>query len=489
MTAQASDTLVFEGKSYWVRDFIDLPPNVSEPPNQMLEQSTAKWRGFLCKWHIRMDRGKHRLFLGGFDCLGGYFPLFEPKLNPISTKVKVVPQDSELLEYIHMGFESKFSGERYFVFINGALTDVEEIPDHLPNADGLLDLAKLHPLGEEEGLLRHSQATGLDQAESVMQIHTSCIACGDNFEYKQVPSCSDPEDAETHENPDEMHCARCIEELADFSQYLGHWEFYRIRDFRRPWLWYEWSPETHLTLYDVKGSKKRAEIAPELDSSGPRDYKLSRWCRSSGLTGCGYLSFSKDKREFIFRFFGHTKFIMREEFEFKDRSSYFDTKLEDDVRCIISSNLESFNELEISPTPGDPSVSVSKKLVVRVPLNNGGLKINPITLANRLEAQVDTVVRDWAIERKRIGPILRNSWSNAVSALTGGTGIYPYPYNPADLTPADSRILQEGVRNRIWLGHAYVHNNTVWVIRPRHTVDGWIPGETVAERYIKTLNL
>ena len=122
--------------------------------------------------------------------------------------------------------------------------------------------------------------------------------------------------------------------------------------------------------------------------------------------------------------------------------------------------------------------------MVRVPLGLQGASIDPGRLAGRLEAQVDEFVRLWVGDLKRIGPILRQSWPQAVKSLTAGTGIYPYA--PSDLTPTDSNILwgHRGVVNRLG---GDVENP--WAIRPRHTAQGWTLGETVTERYIKTLNL
>ncbi|MBS38704.1 MAG: hypothetical protein CMO26_22620 [Thiotrichales bacterium] len=50
-----------------------------------------------------------------------------------------------------MGFQSKFSGERYLVFDQGKLIDVEPTPDHVMPQSGFLDMLDLYQAGDEVG--------------------------------------------------------------------------------------------------------------------------------------------------------------------------------------------------------------------------------------------------------------------------------------------------------------------------------------------------
>lgn len=129
MTAQAGDTLIFEGESYTI---------ASEPLYDYLEQkgiefismSTACWRGYLATWEIKKDK----LFLTELEAyVGNYSKVELSYLFPGKKEVfaewfsgEIIVQHGKMLQYFHAGYESIYEKEMYLIFENGVLSDRRE---------------------------------------------------------------------------------------------------------------------------------------------------------------------------------------------------------------------------------------------------------------------------------------------------------------------------------------------------------------------------
>jgi len=130
MTAQAGDTLIFEGESYTI---------ASEPLYEHLEQkgieftsmSTACWRGYIATWEIK----KEKLFLAELEAYVGHYSevdldyLFPGKKEVFAewfTGDIIVPH-GKMLQYFHAGYESIYEKEMYLTFKNGVLIERREV--------------------------------------------------------------------------------------------------------------------------------------------------------------------------------------------------------------------------------------------------------------------------------------------------------------------------------------------------------------------------
>ncbi len=107
MTAQVHEDLIVEGRHMSMSTCPPIPvehPRIeSKPPRP---PSTACWRGYIGQWEIRDGR----LYLTGFR--EGHYRLRGASPLPATwfSGILVVPA-GEILQYVHMGFETVFALE------------------------------------------------------------------------------------------------------------------------------------------------------------------------------------------------------------------------------------------------------------------------------------------------------------------------------------------------------------------------------------------
>lgn len=131
MTAQAGEVLLYKGKKNWMtseplNDYLDNIANI-----EFVSPSTACWRGYFGEWKIAYKK----LYLTHLEAyLEGYEEvdinyLFPDQKNVFahwfSGEIKI-PQ-GEMIQYIHMGYESIYERELVLTFKDGILTDEKVI--------------------------------------------------------------------------------------------------------------------------------------------------------------------------------------------------------------------------------------------------------------------------------------------------------------------------------------------------------------------------
>jgi hypothetical protein len=96
-------------------------------------------------------------------------------------------------------------------------------------------------------------------------------------------------------------------------------------------------------------------------------------------------------------------------------------------------------------------------------------------LLERLEAAIDR----WHLDLATIDRMLHREVPAQVAKMTSKADVAM----PGMHTPTDREILD-------WVSRGDPRaRERVWAVLPRHTPDGWLPGETVRERYTQSLNL
>ena len=135
MTAQIGDRLFVDGQEASMTSFPALPSRVRRKstktsPDTKIEErdgvpylapdltnSTACWRGYVASWTIQDDR----LYLT--EIMGKYeLNSTEPVLADWFSGTLRIPQ-GECIEYIHMGFASRYERERWLTIEKGVLVD------------------------------------------------------------------------------------------------------------------------------------------------------------------------------------------------------------------------------------------------------------------------------------------------------------------------------------------------------------------------------
>lgn len=458
MTAQAPDRLEYDDKAYRVYEFIDLPPGVALPPAEMLCRDTAHWRGYTARWEVREQDGRLQLFMVGFEC-EEYLPLCTPYLNPITGTVRVVPDDAELIRYEHMGFQSKFAGELRLRFIAGELVGISLIADDEVPQDGLLDLAELGPGGKEgylDRLRQHLKShvparvppdvqAMLDRDELAPRRNVPCTACGTVI-------------AKAPGTIREPICGSCMDRLLAIGALLPRWHA-RRSEF-----------EGAITLSQRLNRDDESPLAPE-------------WHARSWLDPFGSLGFDGTERRVRLRIRGRPSLRSRivieaagdEEARHEHRSS---------VLSAVSRRLEQCLEpdgglqVRVSYASG-VTVTVQCEVIVTADTHRNELPLPDEEIAAALLGKLEAAIDRWHEDLEAIGRVLHREVPALVAKMmpeeTEAIGDGP--------TPTDREILDwvmPGNRRR---------RERVWTVLPAHTPQGWLPGETVAERYRKSLNL
>ena len=139
MTAQVHENLIYEGEEMSMMSCPPLParhPRIIEigHPWEMTERegvpgivfSTACWRGYIGTWAVT----DNRLYLVGLQGrveMAGDGPIFA---GWVSDWLRVVR--GELLEYIHMGFQSVYERELLIRVEMGVVVETKTVENQLP---------------------------------------------------------------------------------------------------------------------------------------------------------------------------------------------------------------------------------------------------------------------------------------------------------------------------------------------------------------------
>jgi hypothetical protein len=459
VTAQTPDRLDYQGKTYSVYEFIDLPPGVVPPPAAILVQDTACWRGFTCRWEIREQDGRPQLYMIGFQC-EEYLPLCSPYFNPITGTVRVVPKDAECLHYEHMGFQSKHAGELRLRFIAGELLGLEPIPDEEAPQDGLLDLAELAPGGKEAWLEKVGQRQQgrapvrvppdvpekLNRDEFASRENLPCAACGAVMVVAPA-MMRDP------------ICGTCSERLLAIGRWLPHW---------------------HAVPSGFGGAVRLSSRANREDDS-PRD---PEWHARSGLDPFGSLEFEANNVAVRIRIRGRKWLRSRiaievagkEKARQKHRSSVLRAVSRRLAKCLQA---EGGTWVRASYRSGI-TVSVGCEVVVTAATQRDDEPVPDEEIAAALLEKLEAAIDRWHLDLATIDRMLHQEVPAQVAKMTSKADVA----TPGMHTPTDREILDWATRR----GEPGARER-VWAVLPRHTPDGWLPGETVQERYLKGLNL
>ncbi len=138
MTAQAAEEITYKGKKYYM---------ATEPLEQYLEglkdkpaliaPNTACWRGYYGTWKVKYGK----LYLIDLVCYAEEYK--EMGMEYLFPDQKVVfaewftgeiriPQ-GEMLEYVHMGYESVFENDLYLKFDKGVVVDEWVVDNRIEN--------------------------------------------------------------------------------------------------------------------------------------------------------------------------------------------------------------------------------------------------------------------------------------------------------------------------------------------------------------------
>lgn len=133
MTAQIHETLIYEGEATSMTTCPPLPAQhprlvaVAAPYATEREGvpsvvfSTACWRRYLGTWEVKDGRLYLKGVAGLYELSGG-----EPLFADWVSGWLVVPR-GELLNYVHMGFESVYERELHLRFEAGVLAETREV--------------------------------------------------------------------------------------------------------------------------------------------------------------------------------------------------------------------------------------------------------------------------------------------------------------------------------------------------------------------------
>ena len=131
MTAQKGVVLLYKGKKSWMaseplNDYLDNIANI-----EFVSPNTACWRGYIGKWKIAYKKlylTHLEAYLEGYEVVDLNY-LFPGQKNVFAhwfTGEIRIPQ-GEMIQYIHIGYESIYERELVLTFKEGVLTDEKVI--------------------------------------------------------------------------------------------------------------------------------------------------------------------------------------------------------------------------------------------------------------------------------------------------------------------------------------------------------------------------
>jgi hypothetical protein len=459
MTAQRPDRLEYDGKTYSVYEFIDLPPGVVPPPEEILVLSTAFWRGFTVRWAIEARDGRPLLAMLGFQC-HEYLPLCQPYVNPITGTVRVVPENAELVHYEHMGFQSKYAGELRMRFVAGELVGIEPIPDTEQPQDGLLDLAELGPGGQEGWIERNRQRLKdyvptpippdvramLEEDESAPRRNVPCSACG------AIVAEAPPRLVR------EFNCRSCAERLHEIGRHLRHWH-------------------ARMSPY---GGVVQLNQRCDAEDHAPLD---PDWHARTRLDPFAFLEFAGSDQAVKLRVRGRLSLQSRFAID-----SVGDDEAQEEQRSAVLAAVTArlgacLGDSETTRVWARYGYGITAHLRcdvnVTASTGQGTDRLSSEVIATQLLVKLEAAIERWHAEIAAIDRVLHRE----VPALVAQVMPDPAAGVADGPTPTDREILDWVMRGD---RRGPVRE---WAVLPRHTPEGWVPGETVAERYRQSLNL
>jgi hypothetical protein len=128
MTAQVSERLLYEGKAAVPLRSTPLTPWLQQQGKADIFQwtNTANWRGYVGTWEIADDR-LHlvgltgRLKDGSAASLDALFPNSGGRVLATWYSGTLCIPEGELVEYVHLGFASRYERDRLLEIENGVL--------------------------------------------------------------------------------------------------------------------------------------------------------------------------------------------------------------------------------------------------------------------------------------------------------------------------------------------------------------------------------
>ena len=138
MTAQIGDYIQYQSKLYQMFSLpLESNPKLNQalaPPNP--PQTTACWRGYVALWRIE---GQHLQLIEvtDFDDLAKWhtqtpYQSSEPPIAADWYTGTLRLQSGEQLQYVHMGFETRYEHEIHIQIDKGIVRQISEIHNRIP---------------------------------------------------------------------------------------------------------------------------------------------------------------------------------------------------------------------------------------------------------------------------------------------------------------------------------------------------------------------
>lgn len=130
MTAQMCDTIILEDQEFLVySEALELFWDDLNPKPDFEPLHTACWRGYIASWMVQDGR----LFLSGIETKNENLKMdsvFPGKKSPIfadwfSGRLRI--PKGEMLQYIHMGYESRYESDLFLFVENGTIINQESV--------------------------------------------------------------------------------------------------------------------------------------------------------------------------------------------------------------------------------------------------------------------------------------------------------------------------------------------------------------------------
>jgi len=133
MTAQVCDSLMIEDQEHRLHcEPLEMFWNIYRPKPAFAPLHTGCWRGYIASWKVEDSK----LYLTGIDTKNENLKMdkiFPDSKGPVfadwvTGKLKI-PQ-GELLEYVHLFYQSKFESDLFLLVDNGLILKDWEVKNH-----------------------------------------------------------------------------------------------------------------------------------------------------------------------------------------------------------------------------------------------------------------------------------------------------------------------------------------------------------------------
>ena len=127
MTTQVPEQLTYKGQEVDMRTQpLDQYFELAGIAPSFVAPHTANWRGYIGHWEVADDRlyltGLRGWLGGGREVgLGALFPDFADRVFAHWYSGTISIPEGEMLEYVHMGYASRFERDRFLEFRRGIL--------------------------------------------------------------------------------------------------------------------------------------------------------------------------------------------------------------------------------------------------------------------------------------------------------------------------------------------------------------------------------